>query len=130
MKRPLAFMIDIKRFYKLLLAYKDLRYRNFCQWNATALSIKICTEMHFRCLFSLNEKIIVMCHLMIHIKCVTVICFNEDWSSVKRPFRNNEPPNMVCHFFRFFTFSCRYVIFAKNFMEKLSFFNINFWNSF
>ena len=41
----------------------------------TALSIflKICTETRFHCLFSLNEKIIAICNLMVHIKCVAVI---------------------------------------------------------
>ena len=97
---------------------------------ALKIFLKICTETHFHFLFSWNEKIIAMCHLKIHIKCVAVIWFNEDWCSLKRPSWNNEPPNMLSHFLRLFTFSCLYAIFAKNVMKKLSIFKINFWNSF
>ena len=57
--------------------------------------LKICTETGFHCLFSLNEKIIAMCYLMIHIECVAVICFNEIWSSLKRSFWNNRPSKTV-----------------------------------
>ena len=121
-KMPAIFMIDIKSLYELLLCHKDLRSRNFWQWNDGSF-LKICTETCFHCLFSLNEKVIAMCHLMIHIKCVAAICFNENWSSLKRPFWNNGQSNMVSHFFRFFTFSC---FFAEKFMKKLLFFNINF----
>ena len=97
----------------------------------TALEIflKTSTETRFHCFFSLNEKINAMCHLIIHIKCIAVIYFNENWSSLKWPFWKNGLSNMVSYFLGFFTFSCLY-IFAENFMKKLSFFNINFWNSF
>ena len=110
-------MIDIKSSYKLLLSHKDLRSTSCSQWNNSPLSI--CTEKRFYCLFSLNEKTIAICHLMIHIKCVTVICFNENWSPLKRPFWNKGPLNMVSHFFRFFTFSCFCSIFAENISKKL-----------
>ena len=98
----------------------------------TALSIflEICTKTRFHCLFSLNQKIIAMCHLMIHIKCISLICFNKNWSSLKRRFWNNGLSNMVSHFLAFFTFSFLYSIFVESFMIKLSFFNIDFWNSF
>ena len=39
MKRPPVFMIDIKSSYKLLLSRKDLRSRNFWQWNDGPLNI-------------------------------------------------------------------------------------------
>ena len=39
MKRPPAFMIDIKSLYKLLLSHKDLRSRNIWQWNDGLLNI-------------------------------------------------------------------------------------------
>ena len=123
MKRPPAFMIDIKSLYKLLLSHKDLRSRNIWQWNDGLLNIfKNLYGNMFSCLFSLNEKVVAMCHLMIHIKCAAIICVNENWSALKWPFSNNRLSNMVSHFFRiFFTFSCFYGIFAKNFMKKLTF---------
>ena len=65
MSRPPVFMIDIKSFYKLLLFHKDLKSRNFWQWNSGPLNIfKNWYGNAFSLLFSLNEKIIVMCHLM------------------------------------------------------------------
>ena len=90
----------------------------------TALSVflKICMETRFHFLFSLNQKIIAMCHLMIHIKCISLICFNKNWSSLKRRFWNNGLSNMVSHFLAFFTFSFLYSIFVESFMTKLSFF--------
>ena len=100
------------------------------EMTALKIILKICTEICFHGLFSLNEKIIAICHLMVHIKCVVVICFNKNWSSLKRPFWNNGPPNMLSYLFRFFKVSCLYGIFAKNFTKKLPLFNINFWNSF
>ena len=99
-KMPAIFMIDIKSLYELLLRHKDLRSRNFWQWNDGPF-LKICTETCFHCLLSLNEKVIAMCHLMIYIKCVAAICFNENWSSLKRPFWNNGQWNMVSHFLGF-----------------------------
>ena len=39
MKRPPVFIIDIKSSYKLLLSRKDLRSRNFWQWNDGPLNI-------------------------------------------------------------------------------------------
>ena len=86
----------------------------------TALKIflKICTEMRFHCLFSLNEKIIAIYHLMIHIKCIVVICFNKNWSSLKRLFWNNGPPNMLSYLFRFFKVSCLYVAFLPKILRK------------
>ena len=39
MSRPPVFMIDIKSFYKLLLFHKDLKSRNFWQWNSGPLNI-------------------------------------------------------------------------------------------
>ena len=48
-----------------------------------------------------------------NIKCVAVICFNEISSSLKRPFWNNRPSNMVSHSVRFLTFSCLFNILLK-----------------
>ena len=115
MKRPPVFMIDIKKCINYYPLTKIWGLEIF------GSEIKICTETRFHCLFSLNEKIIAMCYLMIHIKCVTIICFNENWSSLKRHFWNNGPPNMGSHFLRFFTFSCLYGIFAVNFMKNYHF---------
>ena len=59
-------------------------------------------------------------------------CILLSWKSklLQRPFLNNRSSNMVSQFLRFFTFSCLYSIFVKNFMKKSSFFNMNFWNLF
>ena len=57
--------------------------------------LKNCWETRFHCLFSLNEKIIAMCHLIIRIKCVAIIRFKENWSSLKESFWNNGPSNML-----------------------------------
>ena len=105
MKRPPVFMIDIKSSYKLLLSHKNLRSRNFYSETTTLqIFLKNCWETRFHCLFSLNEKIIAMCHLMIHIKFVAIICFNENWSSLKGSFWNNGPSNVLSHFFEVFYF--------------------------
>ena len=53
-----------------------------------------------------------------NIKCVAVICFNEISSSLKRPFWNNRPSNMVSHSFRFLTFSCLFDILLKTLWKK------------
>ena len=39
MKRPPIFINDIKSLYKLILSHKDLRSRNFWQWNDGPLNI-------------------------------------------------------------------------------------------
>ena len=39
MKRSPTFMIDIESLYKLILSHKDLRSRNFWQWNNGPLNI-------------------------------------------------------------------------------------------
>ena len=89
MKRPPAFIVEIKSSYKLLLSQKGLRSRNFWQWNEGPLNIFKNLYGNEFCLFSLNEKIIVMCNLMIHMKGVADIFFSENWCSLRRPFRNN-----------------------------------------
>ena len=84
MKRTPAFLIDIRCSYKLLLTHKDLRSKIFDREARTLeILLKLCTETRFHCLFSLNKKVIAMCYLMIHIKCVAAICFSENWSSLK-----------------------------------------------
>ena len=131
MKRPPAFMIDIKSLYKLLLSHKDLRSRNIWQWNDGLLNIfKNLYGNTFSCLFSLNEKVVAMCHLMIHIKCAAIICVNENWSALKWPFSNNRLSNMVSHFFRVFLLLVVFMAFLPKTLWKNSLFNINFWNSF
>ena len=114
MKRPPAFIVDIKSSYKLLLSQKGLRSRNFWQWNDGPLNIFKNLHGNEFCLFSLNEKIIAMCHLMIHMKCIADIFFSENWCSLKQPLRNNGPLTFL----------------QKTLWKKLSFFNINLWNSF
>ena len=124
MKRPSVFMIDIKSSYKLLLSHKDLRSRNIWQWNDGLKNLYGNTSSLF--VFIKRKKLLQHDIKMIHIKCIAIIPFNENWSSFKRPFWNKGPSNMVSHFFSiFFTFSCLYGIFTENFMKKLSLFNIN-----
>ena len=98
----------------------------------TALSIflKICMETRFHFLFSLNQKIIAMCHLMMHIKCISLICFNKNWSSLKRRFWNNGLSNMVSHFLVFLLLVFFTAFLSKALWQNCHFFNINFWNSF
>ena len=132
MKRPPVFMSHIKRLYKLLLSHKGLESANFGQWNdgllnvfknvyRNAFSLFVLIKRKNHCKASFND---------IYIKCFGVICFNESWSSLKRRFWNNGPSNMLCHYFRSFTFSYLYSNLAEIFMIKLSVFNINFWNLF
>ena len=83
-------------------------------------------ETRFCCLFSLNQKIVAMFHLMIPIKYIAVFPFHENSRRIKQSFLNNWTSNMVSHFFRIPNFSCLYVVFAKNFMKKPSFFKMNF----
>ena len=69
LKRPPIFMINMKSWYKLLLSCRDLRSRNFWQWS-NGPSKNLYANAFF---ISLDEKIIAVCHLMIHIKCFAVI---------------------------------------------------------
>ena len=62
---------------------------------------EICMEMHFVSLFSLNEKSITTSLLTIHSKCTVVHYGNLNWSSIKEPFLNYGPSNMLFCFFRF-----------------------------
>ena len=131
MKTAPVYMMDIKSSYKLLLSHKDLRSRNFWQWNDGPLKIfKNLYGNAFSLLVFIKGKIIAVCHLMIHIKCGAIIFLNENWRSLKQRFWNNGPSNMLSHFFMFFIFSYLYGIFAENFMKKLSLFKMNFWNLF
>ena len=98
MKRPPVFMIDIKKCINYYPLTKIWGLEIF------GSEIKIFTETRFHCLFSLNEKIIAMCYLMIDIKCVAIICLNEIWSSFKRPFWNNGPSKTVNFWYKFLNF--------------------------
>ena len=75
MKRPPIFIIDIKISYKLLLSQKDLRSRNFWQWNDGPLNI-------FKNLHGNAFPLFVFIKRKYHsivpfndIKCVATICF-------------------------------------------------------
>ena len=98
-------MMDIKSSYKLLLSHKDLRSRNFWQWNDDPLKIfKNLYGNAFSLLVFIKGKIIAVCHLMIHIKCGAIIFLNENWRSLKQRFWNNGSSNMLS-FSIFFIFS-------------------------
>ena len=118
-KRPPICMIEIKSLYKLLLCQKDLRSRNFLQWIDGSLNVfKNFYGNEFSLLVFIKQQNHCICHLMTHIRCIAVICFNENWSSLEQPFWNNGPSIMVSNFFRFFTFSCLCGIFVENCMEN------------
>ena len=122
-KRPPICMIDIKCLYKLLLSQKDLRSRDFWQCNEGSLNVfKNLYGNEFPLLVFIKQQNHCICHLMTHTRCIAVIFFNENWSSLEQPFGNNGPSIMVSNFFRFFTFSCLCSIFAENCME-----NWHFW---
>ena len=92
------------------------------------ISLLICPETRFCCLFSVTRKIIGMSSLLIHMKCLVDIYFIEKQIFAKQPFLNYGSSKMAFHFFMFFTFSYFRGTFVKNFMKKLSVFNANFWN--
>ena len=116
-------MINIKISYKILLSQKYLRRWNFWQWNGCSLNIfKNLHRNVFSLFVFIKWKNHCNVHLMIHIECVALICFVENWRSSKRPFLKNGSSNMLSHFSRFFTISCLYSILAKNLMKKLTFF--------
>ena len=121
MKRSPIFMTDISSF-KLLLSHKDLRSRNFWQWNDGPFNI---SENLYRNAFSLFVFIKRKNNCNLQFNGTYKMCcrhfFDENWSSFKRSFWNKGPSNMVSYFFRFFIFSCLHGIFAKNFMKKLHF---------
>ena len=131
MKRSSVFMIDIKSLYKLLLFHKYLRSRNFWQWNDDPLNI---FKIFYWNAFSLFVFIKWKNHFNVPFNnTYKMYCFHLFQRKLKlfeTTFSNIRPSNMVSHFIRFFTFSCLYSIFAENFMKKLSFFDIDFWNSF
>ena len=108
---------------------------SFCQ--VCGISENVLTEMHnsdkllllinkwifghFSYRFDGPSKPLLFYFSVIHVKWVAIICFNENWSPLKRPFWNSGTLNMLSHFFMVFTFSC---------LQKLSLLNINIWNSF
>ena len=84
--------------------------------------------MHFVSLFFINERNIATSLLMIHLKCIIVYYANLNWSSINKPYLRT-----VEYAILFFSISCLYLKtfeFWKHFIEKLSFFNINFKNLF
>ena len=89
MKKPPAVIKDIRSSYKWLLSHKDLRSRNFRQWNNDPLKIFWILHRNLFSLFiSLNGKIFATSCLMIHAKYVAVIYFIQNWSFAKQPFIN------------------------------------------
>ena len=55
---------------------------------------------------------------------------NLNSSSIKKPFLNHGPLNVIFCFSRLLIYVCFIETFVKDFMKKLSFFNINFQNLF
>ena len=128
MKKWHVFITDIKSSYKFLLSHKDLRSRNFWQWNdgplnffaklngnAFSLFIFIKWKNHFIFPFTGTYKM-YCCHLL----------YRKLKLRKTAVFTVYGPSKMVFHFFKFFTFSCFRGTFVKNFMKKLSIFNTNF----
>ena len=84
--------------------------------------------MHFVSLFFINERNIATSLLMIPLKCIIVYYAKLNWSSINKPYLRT-----VEYAILFFSISCLYLKtfeFWKHFIEKLSFFNINFKNLF
>ena len=134
MKRPPAFMIDIKSLYKLLLSHKDLRSRNIWQWNdgllnifknlyGNTFSLFIFIKRKSRCNVPFNDTYKMCCYHLFYIMKIEAL-----WNGLFE-ITGHQTWCLIFLVF-FFTFSCLYIIFAENFMKKLSLFNINFWNSF
>ena len=127
MKKWYVFITDIKSSYKFLLSHKDLKSRNFWQWNggplnffaklngnAFSLFIFIKWKNYFILLFTDTYKT-YCCHLL--------------YSKLKLPktvFSKLQAVENGVSFFKVFNFSCFRGTFVKNFMEKLSIFDTNF----
>ena len=92
-------------------------------------NFKICLEMYFVSLFSLNERNFTISFLMIHSKCSVVHYVDLNPSCINKPFLNYGPLNMLFRFFRLLIHLYFKDAFVKNFMKKLSIFNTNFHNS-
>ena len=90
---------------------------------------EICMEIHFVTLFFLNERNITTSLLMIHLKDIVVHYANLNVRSISKPFLNRLLNILFC-FFRFIIYVYMNKAFVKHFMEKLSFYNTNFQNSF
>ena len=86
---------------------------------------EISTEIHFVSLCFLNERNIATSLLMMHLKCTVVHYANLNSSSINKPYlRADEYATLP--FFQFLIYIYFNEAFVKNFMKKLSFFNINF----
>ena len=79
MQRPPVFIINIKSSYKLLLSHKDLRSRNFWQWNdgplnifknlyGNASSLFVLIKRKSHCNVSFNETYKMCCSHFVLIK--------------------------------------------------------------
>ena len=90
----------------------------------------ICTDMHFFSLFFLNERKNKNSLLMMYLKCTIVHYANLNSSSKHKSFLSYGSLNMLFLFSRFLIYVYFNEAFVKKFMKQLSFFNINFQNSF
>ena len=84
--------------------------------------------MHFVSLFFLNERNIPASFLTIHLKCAVVHYAHLNSSSINKPYLR--AVEYTISFFRFLIYRYFNNTFVKNFMKKLSLFNINFQNPF
>ena len=88
---------------------------------------QISTEMHFVSLFFVSERNTATLLLMVHLKCTVAHYANLNSRPINKPYLR------AVEYAIFFNFSFTFILtrlLSKTLWKKLSFFNINFQNSF
>ena len=116
-----VFITDIKSSFKFLLSNKE--YLKIFDNETTVLKLffEICKETRFRCWFSLNGKIVAICHLITNTKCTAVTYFIENWSMKSDRF---EITDRLIWRFNFLTFL--FLLFFVALLQKSSCQNYHF----